>query len=243
MQPDVKELMDFYDRPLGAVVRRVLAQKIRARWPRIAGATLVGLGFATPYLGSFRGEVTRLGALMPATLGAAVWPPVGPVASVAVEEQQLPLPDNTVDNLIVVHCLETSENARLLLREIWRVMKPEGRLLLVVPNRRGVWARMDTTPFGHGRPYSAAQLERLLSEALLMPIDWDAALFLPPVDRRIVLRSAATLERLGRRLPSVLAGVIIVEARKELVAPLAKAATAARRLEALVPRGAGVRRE
>lgn len=242
LQPDVTELLDFYDRPLGGVVRRILAQNIRARWPRITGATLVGLGFATPYLGSFRGEVARLGAFMPATQGATVWPQVGPVNSVAVEEQQLPLPDNTVDNLLAVHCIETSGNARLLLREIWRVMKPEARLLLVVPNRRGVWARLDSTPFGHGQPYSSGQLERLLAEALFTPIDWGTALFMPPFDRRMVLRSAPTLERIGRRVWPAFAGVIVVEARKELMLPLVEPAKA-RRLEALVPlRGAAATR-
>jgi alpha-ketoglutarate-dependent 2,4-dichlorophenoxyacetate dioxygenase len=49
---------------------------------------------------------------------------------------------------------------------------PEGRLLLIVPNRRGIWARLDSTPFGHGRPYSRGQLERLLGDALFTPLEW-----------------------------------------------------------------------
>lgn len=239
MQPDVTELIEFYERPLGGVVRRILAHKIRARWPRITGSTLMGLGFATPFLGSFRGEAGRLGALMSATQGAVVWPQVGPVRTVVVDEQQLPLADNSVDHFLAVHCLEASENARLLLREIWRVLKPEGRLMMIVPNRRGVWARLDTTPFGHGRPYSSGQLERLLGEAMFTPLDWGTALYLPPVDNRIVLRSSGTLEKVGARLSPAFAGVIIVEARKELVAPLGGRAAPAPRLRALVPnRGA-----
>lgn len=241
MQPDVTELLTFYERPLGAVVRRILSQHIRARWQRIPGATLIGLGFALPYLGSFRGEVARLGALMPVAQGASIWPQVGPVCSVSCDELHLPLPDNSVDNLLAVHCLEASENVRLMLREIWRVLQPEGRLLLIVPNRRGVWARMDTTPFGHGRPYSAGQLGRLLADHLFTPLDWETALFLPPVDRRLILRASTTLERAGRRVSPAFAGVIVVEARKELVAPLTEAASV-RRAEALVPRGAAAAR-
>lgn len=234
MQQDVTELLDFYERPLGAVVRRTLAQHIRARWRRVNGSTLIGLGFATPYLGSFRGEAARLGALMPAMQGAVVWPQVGPVHTVAVEEHQLPLPDSCVDHLLAVHCLEASENARVLLREIWRVLKPEGRLILVVSNRRGLWARLDTTPFGHGRPYSAGQLERLLQDALFTPLDWSRALYLPPVDRRILLRWASTFEKIGNRVSPAFAGVNIVEARKELMAPVGKA-EATSRLRGLVP--------
>lgn len=217
----MSELRDFYARPLGQTVRRLLAHRIRARWRRIDGGTLIGLGFTTPYLGAFRQEAGRIGALMPAEQGALVWPKAdkGNCQSVLVDEHRLPLPDNTVDNLLVIHCLETVEGVRPLLREMWRVMAPEGRLLMIVPNRRGVWARLDATPFGHGRPFSRSQLERMLTEALITPIDVSWALHMPPVERAMVLRSATTCERVGARFARGLGGVVIVEARKELIAP------------------------
>jgi len=234
MHTDVRQLLEFYASPLGGMVRRILAHRIRARWRRCHGLTLMGLGFAIPYLGSFRGEVARLGALMPSTQGAVVWPSSGNVNSVVVDEDELPLPDNCVDRMVVVHCLETTDQAHALLREIWRVLTPEGRLLIIVPNRSGVWARFDVTPFGYGRPYSQTQLERLLTEALLSPVEWGAALHLPPLDNRLVLRSAMTLERMGARLTPAFAGVLLVEARKEVALPLAKPSLA-RRLTDLMP--------
>ena len=94
-----------------------------------------------------------------------------------------------------------------------------GRLVAVVPNRRGLWSRSDTTPFGQGRPYSRGQLERLLSDALFTPLEWSAALYLPPIDRPLLLNSAMAIERMGARLWPAFAGVILVEARKEMMAP------------------------
>jgi len=226
MNSDVAELREFYARPLGLMVRRLLAHRIRARWRKLQQETLIGLGFTTPYLGTFRGEALRIGALMPAAQGALVWPDTGPKMSVLVEEEQLPLPDNSVDRLLAVHCLETADRPRALLREIWRVLSPQGRLMMVVPNRRGVWARLDRTPFGQGRPYSRSQLEQLLSEAMFSPFDWSAALYVPPLESRIVLRWATAFERIGARLSPGFGGVIIVEARKELVAPVGKRARA-----------------
>jgi SAM-dependent methyltransferase len=220
MHDDAASLRDFYHRPLGQVVRRLIAARIRARWRKPGASTLIGLGFATPYLGSFRGEVACIGALMPAAQGALVWPDQPPHLSVLVDDHQLPVPDSSVDRLLAIHCLEASESARPLLREMWRVLAPEGRLLLVVPNRRSMWARLDRTPFGHGRPYSRGQLERLLGEALLTPLDWSFALHLPPIERRVVLRSALAIERLGARVSPALGGVIIVEAKKELLLPV-----------------------
>jgi SAM-dependent methyltransferase len=234
---DVVDLRDFYNRPLGSVVRRLLARRIRVHWPSVEGSCLMGLGFAPPYLGSFRGEASRLGALMPAEQGALVWPPSGHVHSVMVDEAMLPLEDASVDRLIAVHCLEVTERAGPLLREMWRVLAPEGRLLIIVPNRRGVWARLDTTPFGHGRPYSRGQLERLLREAMFTPIEWTAALYMPPINRPWLVRWANLFERAGARLWPGFAGVIIVEARKELMGALPKAAPARRQMRLATAEG------
>ncbi len=219
---DVVELRAFYHQPLGGIVRRLLTQRIRARWRNARGCRLVGLGFAVPYIGMFRDEAAGMAALMPAHQGAVVWPKNGNVLSALVDEVQLPLPDASVDLLLCVHCLEVAESTRPMLREIWRVLAPEGRLLLIVPNRRGIWARLDTTPFGHGRPYSRGQLERLLGDAMFTPLEWTSALYMPPLNRQWLVRWATVFERMGARLWPGFAGVIIVEARKELMGAVPK---------------------
>lgn len=238
MQLDVGDLQDFYATALGQTVRRLLTHRIRARWRGLHRSTLIGLGYATPYLGAFRGEAPHIGALMPESQGAVVWPRKALVQSVLVEDVRLPLADGCVDRLIAVHCLEVAEGTRHLLREMWRVLSPEGRLMLVVPNRRGVWARLDNTPFGQGRPYSRRQLEVLLVEALFTPIDWSGALYFPPLGKRMLLRSATAWERVGAGISPAFSGVLIVEARKELMAPIGKAAKA-RNLRLLVPQASG----
>jgi SAM-dependent methyltransferase len=223
MQLDVGELRDFYASAVGQSARRLLAHRIRARWRGLNGATLMGLGFAAPYLGSFRGEVKHLGALMPDSQGALVWPRQGATLSVLVQEDRLPLADGSVDRIIAIHCLEVTERGRQLLREIWRVLSPEGRLMLIVPNRRGVWARLDNTPFGQGRPYSSRQLEALLTDAMFTPLDVSGALYMPPLGWRMMLRSGTAWERVGAAVSPAFSGVIIAEAAKELVAPIGRA--------------------
>ncbi|MGI9525164.1 MAG: class I SAM-dependent methyltransferase [Hyphomicrobiaceae bacterium] len=220
MYQDVAELRAFYARPLGAGVRRFIGHRIRARWRNLAGKTVVGLGYAAPYLGSYGEEAIRLGAFMPASQGGLVWPRQGESRSVLVDELRLPLPDASIDRLLAVHCLEGAEHTRKMLREIWRVLAPEGRLLLIVPNRRSVWARVESTPFGHGRPYSRRQVERILTATLFTPNDWSWALHVPPVERVMVSRTAVAIERMGARFWPALGGIIIVEASKELVSPV-----------------------
>ena len=112
-------------------------------------------------------------------------------------ENQWPLPDNSVDRLLAIHCLEQAERVGPLLREMWRVLKPDGRMLIVVPNRRGLWSRIDMTPFGHGLPFSRGQLETQLTDALFTPVDWSEALHFPPSNRRLLLRMVPAIERFG----------------------------------------------
>ncbi len=106
-----------------------------------------------------------------------------------------------------------------------------GRLLAVVPNRRGLWARMDTTPFGQGRPYSRSQITHLLRDTWFTPTGWGEALYVPPISRRLFLRSAVAWERTGASLAAPFAGVHIVEATKQVY----RAIPARREKRRLVP--------
>src|SRR4051812_15968564 len=200
MSLDVVDLRNFYGTPLGAVARRLVGLKIRNRWSDVTGLRVAGIGFAAPYLSVFRDEAERVLALMPATQGVLEWPPGGPFSAALVEETELPLPDASIDRALAVHVLEEADSAIETLREIWRIRAPGGTMLLVAPNRRGVWARSDATPFGHGRPFSRGQLTQLLRDALFSPIGWTEALYMPPVRRGWVLRSAVVFERIGARL-------------------------------------------
>jgi SAM-dependent methyltransferase len=220
MPLDAKTLRNFYRTPLGQVARRQLTLAIRERWKGVNGFAVVGVGFASPFLGTFRAEASALACLMPSRQGAIVWPRTGPCRSVLVSENQWPLPDNYVDRLLAVHCLEQAERPGPLLREVWRVLKPNGRVMFIVPNRRGLWSRMDRTPFGSGLPFSRGQLETQLTDALFTPIDWGESLYFPPVSQRLMLRMAPAVERVGSSMSIGVAGVIIVEATKEVVAPV-----------------------
>ena len=167
MSIDVVDLRNFYGQRLGVVARRFVGRGIRGLWTDTAGLRVLGVGYATPYLGLFREEAERCLAFMPAGQGVVKWPTARPALSALVDENELPLPDSAVDRVLLVHALEMTHDPAVLLREAWRVLAAGGRLLVVVPNRRGLWARMDTTPFGHGRPYSRSQINQLVARDLV----------------------------------------------------------------------------
>jgi SAM-dependent methyltransferase len=218
MYADVVELRDFYASRLGQVARRLVRRRIRLIWPSVTSMRVLGLGYATPYLRVFRDEAERVIAVMPSSQGVLPWPAEGPNAVTLADEGELPLQDFSIDRVLLVHGLEYSEQIRPLLKEIWRVMAGGGRLLAVVPNRRGIWARIDSTPFGQGHPFTPGQLSRLLRAADFTPERVGAALFVPPTGSRMMLRSAYAIERIGERWFTTFAGVSIVEASKQLYA-------------------------
>ncbi|MCC7346307.1 MAG: methyltransferase domain-containing protein [Variibacter sp.] len=231
MSLDVADLRQFYSQPLGLVARRFVGRGVRARWADGRGMRVAGIGYATPYLGLFREEAERCLAFMPAAQGVMKWPSARPTLAALVDDAELPLSDAAMDRILLVHALEMSHDAIGLLREVWRVLTAGGRVLLVVPNRRGLWARMDTTPFGHGRPFSRSQITSLLREAWFTPTGWSEALYIPPIPRAWFLRSAMAWERTGATMSAPFAGVHIVEAMKQVY----RAAPARKEQRRLVP--------
>jgi SAM-dependent methyltransferase len=241
MHADVVDLRAFYASVLGRLAERSIAMALSTVWPRLPDERLVGLGYAVPWLDRFGADAERVFAFMPAGQGASVWPPAGPSATALVFDEELPLPDSSVDRILMVHALEHSENPRETLKEMWRVLAPNGRLVIVAPNRRGVWARFEHTPFGTGRPFSRGQLTTLLRETNFTSGGWSEALLFPPSRRRGVLRFHGVLERLGRRFWPMFSGVTIVEAQKRLYQGLPVAKRASRRVfvPVLSPQAAG----
>ncbi len=218
MWHDVVDLRDFYETRLGAMARRMIRRGVRSMWPDVKGQRVLGLGYATPYLRQFLTEAERTLAFMPASKGVLHWPSEGRGLTALVDETELPLPDLSVDRVLLVHGLESSEYQRDMLREAWRVLTGEGRLLIVAPNRGGIWARLERTPLGWGQPYSAAQLSRLLRDNMFTPTRSRRALYIPPLRTRALLRSAPAWERIGSRWFPTFGGVVLVEAGKQLYA-------------------------
>jgi SAM-dependent methyltransferase len=179
---------------------------------------IAGIGYPLPYLRGLKDEAERVVTLMPSQQGVMRWPAEGENVVALAAEDDLPLPDVSMDRVLMVHALECSEQLRRLLREVWRILADGGRVLIVVPNRRGIWARVDYTPFGHGHPYTSGQMSRLLRDNLFQPEQSMGGLFLPPTRSRMALASATALEKVGARYFQTFGGILFVEAQKKIYA-------------------------
>jgi SAM-dependent methyltransferase len=212
------DLKEFYDTLQGRVVQRIIRQKIQALWPDVKGQRVMGVGYALPYLRPFMGEAERVIALMPSQQGAIYWPQEGKNLVGICDLAELPVESNSVDKLLVIHGLNSPESIDALLSEAWRVLTGQGRIILVIPNRSGIWARMDNTPFGQGTPYSLGQIKYFLKEYMFVLERAERALFVPPSSSRLMLATAPLWENIGQRFVNAVGGVNIVEAGKQIYA-------------------------
>jgi SAM-dependent methyltransferase len=237
MFTDIIELREFYQSPRGRAAAALLApvtERLLARHQAagsVHGAVHVAYGYAPPSL--FATPPTAM--LMPAAQGVCSWPDTSlggrlrePQSvpecqntnrAVLVEESAWPLPADNCDSVVLMHALESCTSPAHVLAEAWRVLKSSGRLIIITPNRRGLWARAEGTPFGRGQPFTALQLRMLLRQTQFVAEQWERAVFIPPVKSSASLASANVWERLGRVLAPNFGGVLVMAAAKQLYAP------------------------
>lgn len=224
MHQNVADLRRFYyQRALGRVVQKLLRDRLLTSWApqQVTGMTVAGYGFAAPLLRPYIGRARRVTALMPGPQGVMAWPTGQPNRSVMCHEDAWPIETGSIDRLILLHGIETADNPAALLAEAWRALGPGGRMIVMVPNRAGLWAQSEGTPFGIGRSYTRGQLESQARDAGFVTEDVGAALYIPPSNRRFWLRSAQMWERTGTRIARLLiAGVVVAEFGKQVPAPV-----------------------
>lgn len=238
MRRSIEDLRIFYGEPAGALARRLLARRLEDAWGEASNCDVLGIGYATPWLDAFIGA-RRVVAAMPGGQGVELWPQAGKNRTVLVEDRRLPFAAGSFDRILMVHALEEAEDAQGLMLEAVRALSPTGRIILVAAARGGLWARSENTPFGHGRPFTRRQLERLVREAGLEPTAWSQTLYVPPWGPLLPL--ADGLEQIGKHVLPGAAGVILLEATRQAYArvrPGGAVATVPVRTPALQPQPA-----
>lgn len=215
MRRSIEDLRTFYGEPAGALARRLLARLLEDAWGEATNSDVLGLGYATPWLDAFVGA-RRVVAAMPGGQGVELWPSVGRNRTVLVDDRRLPFAAGSFDRILLVHALEEAEDAPRLLLEAVRALTPAGRIILIAAARGGMWSRVEATPFGHGRPFTRRQLERLVRDAGLEPTAWSQTLYVPPWGP--LLPFADGFEQVGRRVMPGGAGVILLEATRQAYA-------------------------
>ena len=232
---DITHLCEFYDQPLGQIVHRNANEVIKKFWPTLSDRRLMGLGYATPYLDNYLGNSERVIAGMPAAQGVIHWPKNEKNLAFLAEDTELPCEDSSIDNVLVIHGLEMTRDPISMLNEIWRVLTPAGRLIVLTANRRGLWSRVESTPFGYGHPYSRGQLTTQLTQCDYKIVKVETILHFPPIKNQLLLTSGKAIETIGSKLWPQFGGLLVAEAEKSMLKPVLVQKEQKRKMRVLKP--------
>lgn len=140
---------------------------------------------------------------------------------VTAKFEELPIATQSIDLLVLPHCLEYAQDPHQVLREAERVLRPEGRLVISGFNPWSLWGarhrlgRDDWLPES-GRLISLARLKDWLK---LLSFELDRGYFgcyAPPLSTQKWLQRYAFMEKAGDRWWPVGGAVYIVSAVKRV---------------------------
>ncbi len=205
----------FYTTARGQCFLALVGERLRWFWPDLGQQhAVLGLGHTAAYL-----EKLENGRATPACLVAANAPLWGatstPGLSCVVDLHSLPFQPKQFDRVLMVHALDDRQHSVSVLRAAGQVMKPDGRLLLIVPSRFGGRARLRGTPFRHDAAFSRRCLKQTLASAMLKPEQWDEALFLPTGAMRWMRHNGRKMDIAGKMLCPGAGSLILGEAVRD----------------------------
>lgn len=216
MDKDIDQFKSFYQTNMGQIVCNCINYQLSKLWGNVSDQAILGFGYTTPFLGEFLQKSNRLISFT--TRGGEVdpWPPNGANCNLIGDESDTPFEDSSFDKILCVHGLEDAQNPRALMREIWRILGPEGQLIIFATNRHSVWAQNEHTPFGNGRPFSKLQATHLLQDGMFEIIAAKKVLALPPLNFALSSSTIVKMEKIGEKFWPALGGLVMIQARKRL---------------------------
>lgn len=198
---------------MGSQVFYHLNKLIQSIWVEESNLTIAGIGYTLPYLEKFNSKNNQIIALQPAQQGILERLNNTQNISILIDEGNLPLPDQSIDRILCIHSVEFAHYPDKFFKEIWRVLKGNGKILVITPNRRSLWAQMDTSPFGYGQPYTMTQLLKILQKNNFTSLSKHRGLFTLPHQNKLNLR---LIEQLNRKFLPKFSGIVAIEAVKQI---------------------------
>ena len=214
MDISASDIYSFYQSKLGGLVKRIIRQKIISSIDKSKHSDVCGYGYVSPYLSFINKHFHQSNVLefRPDFFNQVVQERVD-FNQKFIHEYFLPLEPSMVDIVISTHLLEFVEKPQSSIEEIWRILRPNGYFISVLPRRSGIWTRYDNNPFGFGRSYSSAQFKNLISDYFVLD-EKNSFLHFPPWSHYLNYKFYQTFENLGNKLFPYMGGLMFCVCKK-----------------------------
>ncbi|MBP9752871.1 MAG: methyltransferase domain-containing protein [Proteobacteria bacterium] len=219
MTYSVKDIRNFYQSNLGKSVKNQIEIQISECLPSdLKNQTILGIGYAVPYLDEMLSSDNTVLSFMSDTFGCHPWPNDTSSKVALIHDWLIPLQNHSVDYIILVHSVEFSTHIQSYFKEIWRILKRDGKLIVILPSRLSFWAMLENTPFGFGQPYTMGQAIHLLSNNGFVIEQQKRLLYGIPSQSTFLRSIFKVFEWIGPYLFKKFAGVNMVFATKKTFA-------------------------
>jgi SAM-dependent methyltransferase len=209
-------LDDWYATPLGAEVALAEAAAVERQLEVVIGYYLIQIGVAGVFGGVGDARIRRR-IQLPATARPSV-----PGLQAAAEPGFLPIASDSVDAALLPHTLDLVADPQAALREVERVLIPEGRVVVVGFNALSLWGAWGLVGQSRGRvPWCGRFLTpfRVRDWLTLLGFQVEAQemlVFRPPWRRAALRQGAALMDTLGARFWPMLGGVYVIRGVKRV---------------------------
>lgn len=210
-----QQLCEWFDSPLGRSVQGLEAHYLRAVLPNLYGTVAAQLGHI--------GMLNLMDACIAPT--RILLDPRGESHGCVVRglPEALPLDTKSADVLLLPHTLDFCDDPYQVLREVSRVLRPEGHVVILGFNPMSLWGFRRLVA---RRPRSAPWCGKFFHLARVK--DWLALLdfetthgtmfyYRPPLRHEGFMHRLHFLDKLGDRWWPMMAGVYLVVAKKRVV--------------------------
>jgi SAM-dependent methyltransferase len=210
-------LREWFATPVGAALLDAERALLDAILPNLFGYYLLQIGALaraeTVSASRIRGRVCVFEAPPAQTADCA---------GVYGSAQALPMATDSVDVVLLQHVLEFQPSAHETLREVERVLVPEGHVIVVALNPLsllGLWRMLARRRGGlpwSGRFFGLTRLKDWMALLGFDTLEVRTAFFRPPFSKPALLDRARVLETLGARLWPYAGGAYVLVARKRV---------------------------
>lgn len=214
-----QSIYDWFEDSLGRTIQANEVDRLRPVLSSLYAVRAVQLGT----IGSFDllGSCDAPSSYLVDTLNLGT---VGSAGRVNAEPESLPFDHKSIDLALLPHTLDFSAEPHQVLREVERVLVPEGHIVILGFNPISLWGLRKLFTFGSRKkiPWNAnfIGLRRMKDWLKLMQFEITGGSMLyyrPPLERASFLDRLFVMDKVGDRWWPMMAGVYLLVAKKRVV--------------------------